>query len=59
MALSSCTVGMRVQYGGTNGEVKRNKVLGVAGAEVEYDNGNRNCYVGQNYVLFTQNATAL
>ena len=53
------SVGLRIQYNGNDGTIARVKVMGVVGADVRYDNGNRNCYVGANYTVFCQNATAL
>jgi hypothetical protein len=53
------SVGLRIQYNGTDGTIERVKVMGVTGADVRYDNGDRNCYVGANYASFIQNATAL
>ena len=59
MAVNTVTVGMRVNYGGKDGEVKRIKVLGVEGTEVLYDDGTRSCYVGNDNTLFKQNANSI
>ena len=59
MAIGTVTVGMRVNYGGKNGEVKRISVLGVSGTEVLYDDGSRVCYVGNDNTLFKQNSNSI